>query len=235
MSESDGLDGRLELLNDWLDRYRRHMVSAAIPFAGGGTAADDIVQLASLEALSRVEDLTTIGAPAAWLAGVARNVGLRVYRKRNRRARLRKKWARNEDERLADAHRRIVLSWSVDGIDSRRERVLEAAQELSEPLREVVVAMLDDMSDEEIATHCEVSVSTVRVRRHRAIRAVQQVFRRGGNTFGWITQPFDVDPPDCMRAALPSTFPRVVARLLAWAVHAKLRSHSSLASASSRA
>ena len=156
------------------------MVRAATPFAGGGTAADDIVQLASLEALSRVEDLTTIGVPAAWLAGVARNVGLRVYRKRKRRARLRKEWSRNEDETLADAHRRIVLSWSVDGIDSRRELVLEAAHELSEPLREVVVAMLDDMSDEEIATRCGVAVSTVRVRRHRAIRAVQQVFSGGG-------------------------------------------------------
>ena len=61
-----------------------------------------------------------------------------------------------------------------------RERVLEAAHELSEPLREVVVAMLDDMSDEEIATRCGVAVSTVRVRRHRAIRAVQQVFFGGG-------------------------------------------------------
>ena len=160
------------------------MVRAAAPFAGGGTGADDIVQLASLEALSRLDDLTTIEVPAAWLAGVARNVGLRVYRKRNRRARLRRIWSRNEDETLADTHRRIVLSWSTGGNDSRRERVLEAAQQLTGPQREVVAAMLDDMTDEEIATHYEVSVSTVRVRRHRAIRAVQQIFSGGGGGGG---------------------------------------------------
>lgn len=113
-----------------------HMLRAAAPFAGGGTGADDIVQLASLEALSRLADLTTIEAPAAWLVGITRNVGLRVYRKRNHRARLRLEWSR-KDETLADAHRRHVLSWSVAGNDSRRERVFEAAQQLTDPLREV--------------------------------------------------------------------------------------------------
>ena len=156
------------------------MVRAATPFAGGGTGADDIVQMASLEALSRIGDLTEIRAPLAWLAGVTRNVGLRVYRKRNRRARLCTEWSRNEDESPADARRRIVFSWSANGNDSQRERVIEAAQQLTGPLRDVVMAMLDDMSDEEIATHCDVSVSTVRVRRHRAIRAVQQIFSGGG-------------------------------------------------------
>lgn len=70
-----------------LSAHRKAMLAVARRFEGRVTRADDIVQQASLEALSAAHKLPVVKRADAWLLGITWNVGLCVVVKRKRRAR----------------------------------------------------------------------------------------------------------------------------------------------------
>lgn len=160
-----------------LSAHRMAMLAVARRFEGRVTRADDIVQQASLEALSAAHKLPFVKRVDAWLLGITRNVGLRVVAKRKRRARL--------DEALLAA----CPDWACGGRDDdlkqtdslaeSRDRVLGAACCLPPSLRMVVYGMLDDMEDDLLAEREAIAKATVRVRRHRAIHRLRAHFKIG--------------------------------------------------------
>lgn len=168
-------EAQLRTLERLLSAHRQAMLAVARRFEGRVNRADDIVQQASLEALSAAHKLPVVICAEAWLLGITRNVGLRVVAKRKRRARL--------DEALLAA----CPDWACGGRDDdlkqtdslaeSRDRLLGATCCLPPSLRMVVYGMLDDMEDDLLAERAAIAKATVRVRRHRAIHRLRAHLR----------------------------------------------------------
>ena len=71
----------------WLANHRGAMLSVARRFAGRATSAEDIVQEASMVAMSLLAKAPSVSSPRKWLSAITRNVGLHVWRKRKGTAR----------------------------------------------------------------------------------------------------------------------------------------------------
>ena len=139
-----------------------------------GDAAEDIVQKAAVRVLVMARRKPTmveeVRNPRAWLVRVTKNMVHDARRTKNRRARI---LFENED------HVRENLFPAVDageGVDPRRDEILQVAERILTPRQLAVVHLLfDGMGDPEIAL--EMGLTPVAVRRHRgeAIRRLQKV------------------------------------------------------------
>ncbi|MGP4010905.1 RNA polymerase sigma factor [Streptomyces sp. 4N124] len=110
------------------------------------------------------------GAPAAWLKGIARNVLFSHYRGNVREQHA---VARLNGRRLLDEEDIAVLEERIDA--ERAARALaERHSALSEPLREVLdLVAVDGLTPREAAQVLGLNQATVRVRLHRAKRALR--------------------------------------------------------------
>ncbi|MEU5808246.1 RNA polymerase sigma factor [Streptomyces sp. NPDC047718] len=110
------------------------------------------------------------GAPIAWLFGIARNV---VAGHARGRARESGALARLSGRRLLDAEDVAALEERIDA--ERAFRVLaERHATLSEPLRAALdMVVVDELTPAEAALALGVTQATVRVRLHRARRALR--------------------------------------------------------------
>jgi len=160
-------DGELVLSAQWgdaqalavlLTRHRAAMHAVAAAVLGAGPEVEDVVQDASLVAITDVGRIRDPSRARAWLTGTTRNLA---------RARLRRREPLPGD--LADIP-------SADDLERRieeafvRDWVWEAIGGLSRPLHEVVVLRYFSAaaSYDAIATALDVPVGTVRSRLHDA-------------------------------------------------------------------
>ena len=148
------------------------MLAMARRFEGGMTLADDIVQEASLVAMSLVDKAASVSAPPQVACGHHEE-----------------RWvARVEEAECQGASRQSTAEGSSGwfgedptatwqeamALSGLKCRVMEAIVELPPKQRNVVLDMLNGMEDDEIAAMEGVAESTVRVRRHRAVRKMRQ-------------------------------------------------------------
>lgn len=140
------------------------LIGAATPYAGVSTTAEDIVQEVLLAALKRRESLTEVISPRAWLIGAVKNLGRSILRKRVRRAMLMKLHA-------ADSS---LDSEAFPLADSRMSRVLSASECLPNSQRGIVRrVLLEGMSTSELSEDLGLPRGTIRVYRHRAVKALR--------------------------------------------------------------
>ncbi|MYC00224.1 MAG: RNA polymerase sigma factor, partial [Gemmatimonadetes bacterium] len=165
----------------WLVENRTDMEVAARPFADALHSTQDVVQKAALVALARHREAATVTRPRAWLRRMTRNIGLQIVRKRSRRAELRDARWRQSPELFKLFGDNDVEVWLRGSSQVEpRELVLDAARQLPKALRELVeLTLIDGLTDEEIAEHCGIAVTTVRGRRLRAIRAIREAISPG--------------------------------------------------------
>ncbi|MEU5104134.1 RNA polymerase sigma factor [Streptomyces sp. NPDC021354] len=110
------------------------------------------------------------GTPAAWLHGIARNVLSSHYRGS---AREQHAVARLNGRRMLDEEDIAALEERIDAERAARELV-ERHSALSRPLREVLdLVAVDGLTSREAAQVLGLNQATVRVRLHRAKRAVR--------------------------------------------------------------
>lgn len=136
------------------------------PHVAADLTAD--VFVAALEAAGRYD--ARQGAPIAWLYGIARNVmavhGRGTARELKAVARLKGRRLL-DDEDIAALEERIDAERAVRGLAARHSA-------LSEPLRAVLdLVAIDGLTPREAARVLGVSQATVRVRLHRARRALR--------------------------------------------------------------
>ncbi len=185
----------------WLGENRSAMLSMARKFQGRATRADDIVQEASLAAMSLLDKAASVSSPRKWLIAITRYVGLRVWRKRKGRARHDRTLLTDRPEWVGDD---ALASWrEAESLGELRDRVLEVAARLPRGQRNVIMAMFDAMDDDEIAAVEGVAESTVRVRRCRAIQGLRQL----------LAVETDVPPSVVSRIHRLTAWPRVGRRL----------------------
>ncbi|MBB5936477.1 RNA polymerase sigma factor [Streptomyces zagrosensis] len=124
--------------------------------------------VAALEAAGQYDPRR--GAPAAWLHGIARNVLCSHYRGS---AREQHAVARLNGRRLLGEEDIAALEERIDAEGAARELV-ERHRALSEPLREVLdLVAVDGLTPREAAQALGLNQATVRVRLHRAKRALR--------------------------------------------------------------
>lgn len=158
----------------WLRRWREVMTAAAEPRVGDRDAAEDIVQQASMTALSiarsNPDRVLKIQQPSSWLVRITRNVATGVLRTDARRRRLSKE--------NGGKIRELFPNRDAEE-DPRAERVREAAPRvLTKRQLEVSGLQLQGMEDDEIARDLGMKPETVRWHRTEAIRRLREHFSR---------------------------------------------------------
>jgi RNA polymerase sigma factor (sigma-70 family) len=151
-------EGDAGSLASLLARHRAAMHAVAISVMGAAPDVEDVVQDASLVALTDIGRIRDPQRVRAWLTGTTRNLA---------RTRLRRRdplpWAFDDIPSAEDSERRIEDA-------ALRDWVWQAISELSEPLHDVVVLRYFSTiaSYDAIAAALGVPVGTVRSRLHDA-------------------------------------------------------------------
>jgi RNA polymerase sigma-70 factor, ECF subfamily len=130
---------------------------------GTGPDASDAAQEAMLRAYRARSDCLTPEAPQAWVRSIARREALRLIAKRAREASV------ELPEELADAADDVQRV--VDRLVAESALAHVEAPDRALLLRRYVL----DQSSREIAADLAIAPATVRVRLHRAIKAVRAV------------------------------------------------------------
>ncbi len=171
MEHDEESDAARSLVAKWIAEHRDAMVHVAIQFSGAGTDAQDVVQDASIVALGLAPSADMITSPRGWLMGITRNVGRRLLTKRMRRAAKLQVW-RGELQGRADADLQRALAGYPNDM---RDHLFGEVRRLPKGPRSVVVRMMANMDDHEIAEDMEVTRTTVRSYRFRAIRTLAAI------------------------------------------------------------
>lgn len=165
--QSCTIDGSIAAFTEWVRDHRPRMLAVAGRYAGRSVTAEDIVQEALLVSWMDRHALQHVTTPGAWLAGVTRNVGQRIARKRQRRERLFRDFCSLCSVDISDS-----VAKSEPGI----EVLIQAVESLPQMQRRILQLMIaKSMSDVEIAEALELATGTVRVYRHRAVMKLRQL------------------------------------------------------------
>lgn len=149
-----------------IERHRARMRAVAVSMLGPGVDSDDVVQDASLTALTTLHRLHDPGAAGAWLTGITRNLSRRAISARGRHVALTDALDRCAST-LGDPARLLETALLADWL-------WHAINELSEPLRQVIVLrhFSQVSAYAEIAVVLGLPIGTVRSRLHEARRGL---------------------------------------------------------------
>jgi len=148
-------------------------------------AAVELLNEVTVEALEHADRFRPSGQPRAWLLGIAANL---IKRKQSERARLmhreplvRDLDSRNEESLSEDELFDRLFTWgqeSPEGIVQRRQELERRLVGLSPGDRQVIqLAVFAGMNGDEVARELGVAPGTARVRLHRALRRLRQVWQ----------------------------------------------------------
>jgi RNA polymerase sigma factor (sigma-70 family) len=150
----------------WVRRFVARRVDD--PHAAADLTADIFLAVIDSAASYR----PSAGAPAAWLAGVARNVVADHFRRRVREARA---TARVSGRALLDDHALERLAERIDGERMTRELYRSLAGLPNSQRAVVELVAVDGLSLTEAAQALGISAGNARVRYHRARARLQDV------------------------------------------------------------
>jgi RNA polymerase sigma-70 factor (ECF subfamily) len=170
-------DGAGETLGVLFDRYQTPLYNFYAKLTGDRSLSDDLVQEVFLRIL-RYRQSYRPGTPfRAWIYQIARNARVDHYRKTRPQSEL-------DPETPAPAP-------SVDPAQQQEETMLlhRALMQMPEEKKEILIlARFQELKYDEIARLIGCEVATVRVRVHRAVQELRQIFRQlesgsaGGNS-----------------------------------------------------
>ena len=162
-------DGDVAKLGPLFERYHVRLFDFLTRVTGSRTVAEDLVQDTFMRILKYRSTFRDAGAFEPWLFSIARNARADYFRKRR------------PDEPLADDD----MERPADGpgpaaqfeVESEHVRLRRALMLLRVDKRELLVlARYQDMRYEQIAEVLGIDVNLVKVRVHRAIRELRDIF-----------------------------------------------------------
>jgi len=165
--EPAGDGAGIEAILREVGRCRR--LAAALLAGPGAADVDDVLQEASLAALSATAPRGAGLRP--WLAGVVRHLAIGAWRRRTRR---------EAHERVAAPH--LAFAPAADALHERMElhhALLRAVEELAEPYRSTVVRRwLDGATPQWIADADGLPLATVKTRLRRGLERLRERMKR---------------------------------------------------------
>lgn len=149
-------------------KNHRALIAAAVPFAGPGTCAHDIVQEALITAHDCFSELKDPNKPLPWLWSIVVNTGREIARKRTRRREKLILWALKQEPAQAEK------SPSV-GDELARLALERAVEELPELQRKALkLRVFEDMTIKQIAGEISRAPGTVKATLYRARAALRK-------------------------------------------------------------
>lgn len=166
-------DGVGEMLGVLFDRYHSPLYNFYCKLTGDRTLSEDLVQEVFFRIL-KYRQTYRPGTPfRAWVYQIARNARVDHFRKQK-----------------PEVEWEVEMSPAVEPTDSAQQKqeaelLHRALLELSEEKREVLVlSRFQELKYEEIARLMGCEVNTVKVRVHRALQELRQIFARLTETSG---------------------------------------------------
>lgn len=164
-------DGDVEKLGILFERHHVRLFNYLFRLTGNRGVAEDLVQEVFVRMLKYRSSFRARGEFSAWMFALARNVSADHFAKRQRRE-------MTTDEELAERPSEAPLP--LERLESAEsiERLRTALLQLPEDKRELLLlSRSGGLSCEQIGEIVGCSPGTVRVRVHRALRRLQQLFQ----------------------------------------------------------
>ena len=165
-------DGELELLAELFERHHRRLYQFFVRLVGDRGAAEDLVQEVFVRLIKYRHTWRSEADFVPWMFALARNAGVDHFR------------ARKRDDRRDTAlvpEPVAPVPHAVQRIEEReRASLLRAAlEQLAPEKREVLLlARFGEMRHDRIASVLGISPGAVRVRLHRALKELREVYLR---------------------------------------------------------
>lgn len=162
-------DGDLAKLGLLFERYHLALFDFLSRMTGDRTAAEDLVQDVFVRILKYRATYLEGGRFETWMFRIARNARADYFRKHR------------AEEPVADGHLGMPTLGPAYGLERDREmtRLKRALMALREDKRELIVlARYHDMKHEQIAELLDIETGTVKVRIHRAVKELREIFLR---------------------------------------------------------
>jgi len=165
--------GELDKLGELFERYQSPLYGFFVRLTGDRTASEDLVQLVFYRILKYRHTYRDEGRFSAWIYHLARKVTADHFRRSNAAPRA----TDPEDLHAIPDHAPDAGDRAVVSDDTARLHAALAALEPEQ--REVLVlARFQHLKHEEIARLFNISVGAVKVRVHRALKELRDVYLR---------------------------------------------------------
>lgn len=165
-------DGDLAKLGLLFERYHLPLFDFLSRMTGDRAAAEDLVQDVFVRILKYRATYREGGRFETWMFRIARNARADYFRKHR------------TEEPLADEHLETPTSGPPYALEREREmmRLKRALMTLREDKRELIVlARYCDMKHEQIAELLGIDTGAVKVRIHRAVKELREIFLRSSD------------------------------------------------------
>lgn len=166
-------DGEVKALGVLYERHRTELFTFFVRLTGDRPFSEDLVQESFLRMLKSRETFEPAHRFAAWMFQIGRNVHIDALRKRKRL----------QSAHLSDAADKIPTDAlgpdQISHLKERAESLQSALAELPLALREpLILSRFEDLKYEEIAAILECGVGAVKMRVHRALKALRDYYVR---------------------------------------------------------
>lgn len=157
------------------ERHHSRVHSLCYRMTGDASVADDLVQESFLRVFRYADSFAQRAAFTTWLYRLARNVCLQHLEAESRR---RTRLERAASEQRTDRGMQPPAEPPMDEVtDPRLAALRQALYALAPDKREVLVlSRYEGLSYAEIAEVCETTVGAIKVRAHRAMRELRQIY-----------------------------------------------------------
>ena len=172
-------NGDVAKLGILFERYHRPLFDFLVRTTGNAAAAEDLVQDVFVRVLKYRATWRDAGKFETWLFRIARNARADYFKNRGIDAPI---------DEAADHPSRAPLASDTFARNRDVARLEQALMLLREDKRELIVlARYRDMKLEAIADLLGVEVGTVKVRMHRAVKELREIFLRLNESSSWNT------------------------------------------------
>jgi len=172
-------NGDVAKLGALFERYHRPLFDFLVRMTGNAAAAEDLVQDVFVRVLKYRATWRDEGRFDTWLFRIARNARADYFKNRSADAPI---------DEAADHPSRAPLAIDTLARDREVARLQQALMLLREDKRELIVlARYRGMKLEAIADLLGVEVGTVKVRMHRAVKELREIFLRLNESPSWNT------------------------------------------------